>query len=286
MFLIFISTHAVAWQVKPEGKFHSDSTRIGEELLYSLSATYPRDKDIVFPDSLYDFSPFELNLKDYFFTRSDSSSSFDSAVYNLSTFEVDTFQVLALPIWVIANGDSTAYFPQPDTVILNHVVTQIPDSLALIDNTIYKEVNYAFNYPYFLIGLGISFIVIILIIYFFGKSIRRAYHLYKLKRSHERFVRTFSTTIHSTQLDWEKSLLEWKKYMEQLDEAPYTILTTREIARKTNDNLLLTALKEIDKSIYGNYKKEPGKKYFEHLILFARNAYASRVKQIKYGAGS
>jgi hypothetical protein len=74
--------------------------------------------------------------------------------------------------------------------------------------------------------------------------------------------------------------------MEQLDEAPYTILTTKEIARKTNDNLLLTALKEIDKSIYGNYKKEPGKKYFEHLILFARNAYASRVKQIKYGAGS
>jgi hypothetical protein len=286
MLLIFISTGASAWQVTPKGKFLSDSTRIGVELLYSLSVTYPLESDIVFPDSLYDFSPFELNQKDYFFTKSDNFFSFDSAVYNLSTFEIDTFQMLALPIWVIGNGDSIAYFPAPDTVILNHIVTQMPDSLALIDNTIYKEVNYAFNYPYFLISIGIASIVIFVIIYFYGKSIRRAYYLYKMKRSHERFVKAFNTTIHSNKHNWEKSLLEWKKYMEQLDEGPYTRLTTREITRKTKDKLLLNALKGIDRVIYGNYERDTGKQYFEDLIHFARNAYANRVKQIKYGTGS
>ena len=283
IFLILFSKASFAWQIKPEGKFHVDSARVGDEILYSLSVTYPVNQDVLFPDSLYDFSPFELNQKDYFFTRSDDQFSFDSAVYNLSTFEIDSIQVLSIPIWVIKGGDSTVYYPTPDSIILNHVVTQIPDSVVLIDNTIYKEVNYAFNYPYLIIGSIVTLIILSLAWYFYGKDMLKQYRLYQLGRMHKKFIKTYNELIHSQKHDWEKSLLEWKTYMEALDEAPYTKLTTKEIARKTKDNLLLNALKGIDRAIYGKGKKESDSKYFEELVSFARSAYASKVKKIKYG---
>lgn len=281
--LILIALPGFSMQVKPEGSFHDDSIRIGEEILYSLMVTYPIDQDVVFPDSLYDFSPFELNRKDYFFTRSDGTTSFDSAVYNLSTFEIDSVQFLSLPIWVITNGDSIPYLTIADTVILNHVVTEIPDSINLIDNTIYKEVNYAWNYPYFIIGVLITTLVIFFVSYFYGGDIMKRYKLYKLKKMHKRFLSNYNQLIHSQKHDWEKSLLEWKVYMEKLDDKPYTKLTTKEIARKTRDNHLLKALKAIDRSIYGSAGSEGGNKYFEALVSFTRNAYANKVKKIKYG---
>ena len=88
-------------------------------------------------------------------------------------------QFIVFPIWVITNGDSIPYLTWADTVILNHVVTEIPDSIKLIDNTIYKEVNYAFNYPYFIIGVLITTLVVLFVSYFYGGDIMKRYRLYK-----------------------------------------------------------------------------------------------------------
>jgi len=277
---------ALGQQIKPKGIFLDDSIKIGEAVNYSLSVKYPRDWDIVFPDSNYNFSPFEINSKDYFFTYSDSLNSYDSAVFNLSTFEIDTIQYLKLPVFVLSNGDSNIVYTDLDSIILEHVVTQIPDSLAFIDNTIYKDLNLAFNYPYLIVGV-ISFLFITgLILIFFGKDIKRKYLLYKLKKRHEKFIGDFQGIIAQNDLDFENTLSTWKKYMEKLDKSPYTKFTTKEIIKTYKDKSLFAALRTIDKAIYGGVEENEIKKRFEDLLSFSDQLYRKRMENLKYGISS
>ena len=95
---LFLAGQATMGQVlMPEGSFNKDSLKIGENLEYTLSIKYPKNSDVVFPDSLFDFAPFEFTSKVSFPTRSDSIFSFDSAIYSLTTFEIDSLQILRLP---------------------------------------------------------------------------------------------------------------------------------------------------------------------------------------------
>ena len=163
-YFLLITFFIQAQELVPKGVFLKDTVKIGEQVLYSLSITYPVDADVLFPDSLFNFSPFELNQKDYFFTSSNESISFDSAVYNLSTFEIDSVQFLNLPVFLLNNGDSLVLRSDLDSIVLGHVVLQIPDSLAFIENTIYREISKEFNYPYLIAGL-IIFTVLFILVY-------------------------------------------------------------------------------------------------------------------------
>ena len=125
-------------EVIPRGYFHKDSVKIGEALPYSLWVRYPKTHDVAFPDSLFDFSPFELEKRDYFTTKSDSLASLDSVVYYFTTFEIDTVQYLTLPVYLINEYDSTTLYTATDSIILDHVVTVLPDSVSVLINTDYQ----------------------------------------------------------------------------------------------------------------------------------------------------
>lgn len=286
-FLIVIFCHflfsALGQEIKPEGIFLDDSIKIGEAVNYSLSVKYPLDWDIVFPDSNYNFTPFEINYKDYFFTYSDSLYSYDSAVFNLSTFEIDTIQYLKLPIFVLSHGDSITVFTDIDSIILEHVVTQIPDSLAFIDNAIYKDLTLAFNYPYLIVGVVAFLFITGLILIFFGKDIKRKYLLYKLKKRHLRFIGNFQSILTQNDLNFEHTLITWKKYMEKLEKSPYTKLTTREIIKSYKDKSLIVALRTIDRAIYSGMEENEIEKRFEDLLSFSDQLYRKRVEKLKYG---
>lgn len=244
-----------AQQLKPKGLFLSDSTKIGEEIIYSLSIEYPRGNNLIFPDSLYDFSPFEYIKKIEFFTKSDSANSFDSAVYYLSTFEIDPVQKLALPVFLTTEGDSITYFAAGDSIFLQQLITQMPDSIALKENSGYSEVQLDFNYPYLIFGLSIFLLLVIAVILIFGKQIGKRIKLYRLRKRHEKFILTFNQKLSGTQNrkeDAESLLLIWKKYMEKLENAPFTKLTTKEIVQIQPDDSLRSNLKNIDRGIYGH----------------------------------
>ena len=244
-----------AQQLKPNGLFLSDSIKIGEEVAYSLSIEYERGSNLIFPDSLYDFSPFEYVKKVEFSTKSDSAKSFDSVIYYLNTFEVDPVQKLSLPIFLTSVGDSISYFAQQDSIVLQQLVTQMPDSIVLKENSAYSDVKLDFNYPYLIFGLCLFMMVAIAIILIFGKKIRRKISLYKLRKRHEKFLLTFNRMLSNTQNrkeDAESLLLIWKRYMEKLERTPFTKLTTKEIVQIQPDDILRLNLKTIDKGIYGN----------------------------------
>ena len=105
--LFILNVHfATAQTVEPKGVFLQDSTKIGEEVQFALSVKYDRSLDILLPDSLYRFGTFEYNSREYFPTKTDSTFSYDSVVYHLSTFEIDSVQYLQLPVFTIHDQDS------------------------------------------------------------------------------------------------------------------------------------------------------------------------------------
>ena len=58
----------------PDIQFLKDSVQVGAHVELSMSVTYDKSLDILLPDSLYDFSPFEFVDKRYFPTVSTTTS--------------------------------------------------------------------------------------------------------------------------------------------------------------------------------------------------------------------
>ena len=285
LLLLFSGTSLTnfAQQIAPAATFQQDSIAIGEVVPYSLWIRYPRERDVIFPDSLYDFSPFEINKREYFTTRTDSTLSLDSVVYYLSTFEIDTIQYLQLPVYLIDEFDSTELLPSLDSIVLRHVVETIPDSVAVIVNTEYQKVPLAFNYPYFTAAIIILLIATIVVYLAFGRKIRKIIHVYWLRRRHKRFTHSFAHLIEASNLEVEKTLASWKKYLEKLESQPYSKLTTKEMHRIFDDPLLKENLDIIDRYIYATNNKPDTRASFTTLLEFTENRYQQKIDQIKNG---
>ena len=255
-----------------------DSVKIGETVPYVFSYSDRKNRPVIFPDSLYDFSPFELVDKAYFDTKSDSINSIDSAVYYLSTFEIDTVQRLALPVYVRLGDDSLSIFADSDSIILNQVVLQMPDSVSLEENAYYRPVGLQFNYPYWIIGLIVLGVIALLVLIIYGKKIRKRIQLYRLKKKLEKFNEAFDDQIHSLEDNLSKEKVEsvlkyWKSYMEGLEKIPFTKLTTKEIVQLQQNSSLEETLKSIDRNIYSTVIANALQNDFEFLKDYSLDRY-------------
>ena len=270
-------------EIKPKASFQKDTILIGESVPFSVWITYPRDLDVLFPDSLYDFSPFEIERKTYFLTKSDSVYSTDSVVYFLTTFEIDSIQRLSLPIYVIDEYDSSIVQTPPDSIILEHLVTELPDSVALRVDTSYTKVPLEFNYPYMIIGVSAGILIIVIVMLVFGKTFKRQIVLFRLRRQHKRFMKKFDSILAGKLIDAEKSLVVWKKYMERLSSEPYTKLTSKEINALLGDKDLKLYLKNIDRVIYGHGDQGDLKSSLHGLQEKAVEEYTRKTEEVKHG---
>src|SRR6187551_1589180 len=108
-------------QVAVRGGFFLDSLSVGDETGFFLSATYPRNVNVIFPDSTFDYQPFEFNRKRYFPTQTTNGKSYDSVIYYLSTFEVDRILQLSLPVFQLNPQDCTVFTSNVDTVLMTQL---------------------------------------------------------------------------------------------------------------------------------------------------------------------
>lgn len=274
--------------IVPKGEFLQQNVKIGEEISYSFSVRYPRSINLVFPDSTYDYSPFELDRRVYFKTRSDSATSYDSAVYYLATFEIDSVQHLQLPLFVITDMDCTAIYSRPDSIYLTEVVEKIPEAIEMISDADFVKVRKAFNYPYFLVALGLLFVVGLFILIVFGKKIGKAWLMYRMRKAHKSFTQRFfnlmrDVSSNNPSRSPEQVLSAWKKYMEKLEKAPFTKWTTKEIVQHYSENDLKDNLKAIDRSIYGAQSIKNLFNAFDFLLKFSTNRYHSKMEEVKNG---
>lgn len=286
-----VSAGSMAQGVRVHGYLKKDSAAIGEIIPYILTASYPRDRQVVFPDSTYAFAPFEFQSRQYFPTRTAGDTSYDSAVYFLTTFEIDSVQPVRLPVFLIQARDSLAFYATADSLRLDFRVTMPLDSvsvqqLPLKANTIYQRVRWLFNYPFLIIGAVVLVIAILVAWLIFGKQIRKYFVLRRMRRAYRNFNQRFVSAVDTigkegTPRKAEDALVLWKRYMEELEQYPFTKSTSREILKRYSNNLLGTALRTIDRAIYGGY--DASRDPFVYLQTYSREQFEKREAELRNG---
>jgi hypothetical protein len=278
-------------EVEVRGGFLSDSLKIGEETAYYLSARYPSNLTILFPDSTHSFSPFEYQKKQYFATETTNGLSTDSAVYHLTTFEIDRVQFLHLPVYVVHNRDCTIMQAPTDSVLITQFVAAVPDTvpadkLPLRMNTAYQKVFYNFNVWLLVIVVGVLATLFMLAWVLFGHKVKRYLKARKLQKNHAYFLNTYDAFLRQLQATFstpatESALAVWKKYMEQLEARPYTKLTTRETLRLIKEPGVTEHLSRIDKAIYGHDTTVI--ESLQNLKNFAERQFKMKLKEVQHG---
>jgi hypothetical protein len=281
-----------AQEIIVEGRFKSDSVKLGEPIEYYVATRYPSQWQVLLPDSTFSFAPFEFQKKVYFPTRTKNNVSTDSAIYVLNTYEIDSIQTLKIPVFVVLPNDCTSYESNIDTVFFKHLVSNLPDSLSatqlpLKTNTAYNSVSWLFNYPVFSIIVGALIVISILILVIFGKKIKRHFTVKRLTKNHQEFINNFDSAVERlksgfTSESAERSVLIWKKYMEDLVTKPYTKSTTRELREIENNETLVGALSTIDRSIYGNIPPDTLDSFL-NLKEFSKMQFNKKLEELKHG---
>jgi hypothetical protein len=286
--LLLIPGLALSQNVEVRSRFLADSLKIGETFGFSVTAVHPRSTNILYPDSSYSFNPFEFNRREYFPTVTKDSISYDSAVYYLASYEIDSIQVFRMPVYVLQGSDCTAVFGAADSIILKQLVAHVPDSvsadkLPLKTNTSYLNVSWLFNQRLATyVAAGITLVAIFVWIVF-GKRIRRYFVLKRLTKSHADFLQRFADAVQQLKSGFstvkaESALVIWKRYMEALEDRPYTKYSSKEILQLLNDSGLAPTLKSIDRMVYGGIADNP--EVFELLREVSRSHYNEKVRKV------
>jgi len=289
--LTFISSVCISQEIQVKGHFEGDTVKLGQPIQFHLTATYPQSVQVLFPDSTFSFAPFEFQKKKFFTTKTENGISYDSVIYTLSTYEIDSLQRLALPVFQLQKKDCVVYYSETDTVFFKKLVNAVPDSLAinqlpLKTNTAYSPVSWLLNYPLALIIGGSLLLIAIIVWIIFGKRIRKYFTVKQLTRSHAAFINRFEQSVEKVKSSFspelaESSVLIWKKYMEELSAKPYTKYTSREIRETENDELGQT-LHSVDRMVYGRISPETFDS-FQQLKDFTQNRFNQKIEEVKHG---
>ena len=272
----------------PQGRFLSRTVLIGQPLDYELRYAHAPDLEVVFPDSLAGFAPFEYFGKTYYPTRTLRGVSVDRAVYHLRTFRLDSVQTLALPVRVLRGPDTLSLAPPPSQVRLRRTAPVLAPGAselpALRQNLALRPVEPLFNYPYWLAGVAGVGLLLLGGAALFRRRLQRRYQAYKRRKNHGYFLAQFARHVERFELsrsatNVERAVVLWTNYLAGLESNALNSFTTREIvAYFENDNDVRRALNATDKVIYGNLQTEEAAEVdraFQRLRGFAERRYVA-----------
>ena len=268
----------------PNGKFLSDTVRIGDPTQYYLAFHHPKNMEVFFPDSNSNFYPFEFISKEYFTTKTKDSISTDSVVYTLRTFEMREKLELGLPIQLVNDDDTSKIYALPDSIAIKQYILQGMDSLSLKTSTTLVSMGTQFNYPYFVV-ISLGCLLLAWLLYrFFGASFLRNYKLYNMYQNHVQFIREFETLKDACSQDpsiakIEKALVVWKEYLSKLEDEPIYTYTTTEIITLYNQDDLKQSLQEIDRYIYKGEIASNTEDVLDSLGKFSTKEY-KRIREV------
>jgi len=285
---ILLCTHQTfGQQIKPKGVFLTDSIEVGRPFFYSLTYRHAPGKEVFFPDTSFNFLPFEIISKRNFTSNTDEKETvtLDSAVYQFVTFDVSPFQVLSVPVFIYQKKDCTAVYTDSDSIFLRNSNYLPGDSIVLKQETTLIPLSSEFNFSILIGALAVFIGVIGAVYWVFGKDIYKQWQLIKLQRRHLEYIRSFNRLLRSAReknniKDAEKAIIVWKNYLERLERKPFATYTTREIMDNMPDDALAEALKNMDGIIYGQVKSSNMDASLEVLKTGATRIYRMKRRQI------
>lgn len=286
LLLFFLPFLSWAQEVRVDGYFMQDSAKLGERVGYVLKASYPEQKQLIFPDSLYDFSPLVLLEKKTFISNTSEGITKDSTIYFVSNFSLEPSVFLALPVYELARYDSITHFPLEAELKLKLTLDSIPEQPVFQENNVYQPLEKEFNW--IVIGILLGGIILLLLIFYFlfADRIKR---MWKDRNQRRRWNQFEKKWIKQTTLLNQEPTLEladevqgmWKSYMESLTKLPFQEWTSSEIGEKLDDPEVFKALRTIDLIIYagGSEKSEEATSY---LLKLAREKHLEKLNEMKH----
>ena len=291
---VLVALSSQGQEVKVRGRFLTDSIKIGQPFPYALAAEYPSEKNILFPDSMFAFTPFELAGKRFFPTQTVDGISRDSVIYYFNSFEIDSVQSLRLPVFVLQAQDCTSVWTEADQVWLKHLVTISTDSieaanLPLKINAFYEPVAWLFNYPMASIVGGIAIVVLVVAWLVFGKRIRKYFKVRSMRRSFEKYLQSFNDSLDSLKNSYsissaEKTLSIWKKYLENLEDKPFTKYTSKEILKSSGHDSLAGPLSTVDRLLYAGVRPSSFEAFYE-LKSYSEDCFYKKLEEVDLTPG-
>jgi hypothetical protein len=275
--LIFVSIQSLGQE--PKASFNNDSLSIGKPIYFSLTYLHTSKTDLLFPDSTYNFKPFELLDVEYFPTKSQNGKSLDSVVYKLITFSVDSAYFLSVPVQLLRS--KRKLFSDTAFVKLNSSLHTTDFKNPLIKkSTGFFHVPLDFNFPKFLYYLVVLLFSILMFWAIFGKYLLRTFRIWQFNQKQQKFATAFKKLSKNPKNFGSigSGLVLWKNHLEWLLKKPYSTMTTSEITKTLENDRLEEALKEFDGAIYGGILSEHIPFAFNILFDFAAETFKKEKK--------
>ncbi len=275
-----------AQQVKVDGYFMQDSSKIGERVGYVLKATYPDSVQLIFPDSAYDFSPLVLLEKRTFISSTAQGSTQDSTIYYLSNFSLEPSTFLTLPVVEFNRYDSVTHYPEESELKLRLMLDSIPEQLVFQENNVYQPLKKSINWIMTALVLGGLLLFAGVMYFLFAKQVGEFFDGRREKRKWKQFEKKWKT--QTNQLT-EKPSIEladeviglWKGYMEHLTNRPVKEWTSSETGEKLGDLKIFQSLRAVDMIIYAG-ESSKSEEATEYLYQVAKEKHQQKLHKIKH----
>jgi len=287
--LILQSSYSLnAQKIEYKGYFVKENKTIGDTIYFISTINYPKNIEIIQPDSSNNYKTFEYIDKLIFPSLKIEDRILDSTIYLLRTFNTDTIQSLKLSSYIINTNDSLKITSTEDNLIISNQIQKIDQSLKVKYNTILSKINKLINYKYVTYIIAVILLIIGLTYILFGKKIIIFFKIHRLKKA----FKSFETKFEKQQIIYkkekskneiEKLLIIWKVFMEFISNKTYLSSTTKEIKKFNNNKKIITSLKEFDKNIYSPNKNRLESKDINNLLYEAKHNFNVKLKKIKNG---
>ena len=287
--LILQSIYSInAQKIEYKSYFIKENKTIGDTIYFISTINYPKNIEIIQPDSSNDYKTFEYIDKLIFPSLKIKDRVLDSTIYLLRTFNTDTIQSLKLSSYIINNNDSLKITSTEDDLIISNQIKKIDQSLKVKYNTILSKINKLINYKYVTYIIAIILLIIGLTYILFGKRIVIFFKIHRLKKA----FKSFETKFQKQQMIYkkekskneiEKLLVIWKVFMEFISNKTYLSSTTKEIEKFNSNKKIISSLKEFDKNIYSPNKNILESKDINNLFNEAKHNFNVKLKNIKNG---
>ncbi|MEX2511786.1 MAG: hypothetical protein WD398_02675 [Cyclobacteriaceae bacterium] len=285
-FSFFFIRSGFPQEIEVEGYFQPDSAMLGERVAYVLKAKYPSSLPVLFPDSTFRFGTMEYLGKQTFASLTENGITLDSAVYYLSNFSLDSIKNYRLPVFEILRYDSISHYPQEAELKLKLTIDEIPETLTFQETNSYQKIDQPYNYPYLLIAMGFVLVLILGLLYFFGRNIKNKWYIHKEKKRWKQFLANWEASkqsfLENPNMDRADELLGlWKGYLENLTGNPYKEWTSTEISLFLNNPDILKDFRKIELIIYANRYADDMNLACDHLLNISESLLADKIKKIQ-----
>ena len=283
--LIFIfSSKLFSQEINYQIYFLEKDIKIGDSIKLVSIINYPKEIELIQPDSSFKFFPFSFVKKENFESKLNERIISDSSLYILRSFEIDSIQAIRLNSFILNGKDCLEISSNYDTVYFKSLVNNTDQKVK--KNMSFYEILSIIN-TYKLLLYSIVFICLILAVYLlFRKKIIAYFRKRKVLKSHalfnkefEKIKKQFKTNADKNNL--EKIILIWKRYIEKLTSIPYSSMTTKEIIDFFDNENLIKSLKYIDEMIYSDKLIEMDKFSFKYLLDYADSKTKELIKKIE-----